>query len=125
MLKPQRAFPIHDAQINDRGLSSVNGRLAEETGSRSIDANSTQGRGGRLSAGSLDRGPSVSAFRSGSGIVAATVAAASTRPGEVQRSTGCWKAARDEDSAGKEEWLAAKRAEEQQAATEWAEKFCR
>ncbi|MFJ8504781.1 MBL fold metallo-hydrolase [Streptomyces avermitilis] len=32
-IKPQRAFPIHDAQINDRGLSSVNGWLAEETGS--------------------------------------------------------------------------------------------
>ncbi|MET7885098.1 MBL fold metallo-hydrolase [Streptomyces avermitilis] len=30
-IKPQRAFPIHDAQINDRGLSSVNGWLAEET----------------------------------------------------------------------------------------------
>ncbi|MFF3460308.1 hypothetical protein ACFYXH_39700 [Streptomyces sp. NPDC002730] len=35
----------------------------------------------------------------------------------------CWKAARDEDSAGKEAWLAAKRAEEQQAAREWAERF--
>ncbi|MGW7041468.1 MBL fold metallo-hydrolase [Streptomyces avermitilis] len=30
-IEPQRAFPIHDAQINDRGLSSVNGWLAEET----------------------------------------------------------------------------------------------
>jgi L-ascorbate metabolism protein UlaG (beta-lactamase superfamily) len=30
-IKPQRAFAIHDAQINDRGLSSVNGWLAEET----------------------------------------------------------------------------------------------
>ncbi|MFI5756088.1 MBL fold metallo-hydrolase [Streptomyces sp. NPDC051569] len=30
-IKPQRAFPIHDAQINRRGLSSVNGWLAEET----------------------------------------------------------------------------------------------
>jgi L-ascorbate metabolism protein UlaG (beta-lactamase superfamily) len=30
---PQRAFAIHDAQINDRGLSSVNGWLAEETDS--------------------------------------------------------------------------------------------
>ncbi|MFD9223482.1 MBL fold metallo-hydrolase [Streptomyces sp. NPDC060064] len=29
-VKPQRAFAIHDAQINDRGLSSVNGRLAED-----------------------------------------------------------------------------------------------
>ncbi|MFD9224878.1 hypothetical protein ACFWDI_33880 [Streptomyces sp. NPDC060064] len=37
--------------------------------------------------------------------------------------SGCWKAARDEDSAGKEAWLAAKRAEEQQAAAEWAEQF--
>jgi L-ascorbate metabolism protein UlaG (beta-lactamase superfamily) len=32
-IKPQRAFAIHDAQINDRGLSSVNGWLAEETDS--------------------------------------------------------------------------------------------
>lgn len=31
VIKPQRAFAIHDAQINDRGLSSVNGWLAEET----------------------------------------------------------------------------------------------
>ncbi|MFJ3309596.1 MBL fold metallo-hydrolase [Streptomyces sp. NPDC086549] len=30
-VKPQRAFAIHDAQINDRGLSSVNGWLTEET----------------------------------------------------------------------------------------------
>ncbi|MFJ9406846.1 MBL fold metallo-hydrolase [Streptomyces sp. NPDC101393] len=30
-VKPQRAFAIHDAQINERGLSSVNGWLAEET----------------------------------------------------------------------------------------------
>ncbi|MEV6593068.1 MBL fold metallo-hydrolase [Streptomyces acidicola] len=28
---PRRAFAIHDAQINDRGLSSVNGWLAQET----------------------------------------------------------------------------------------------
>ncbi|MFD9500862.1 MBL fold metallo-hydrolase [Streptomyces sp. NPDC060035] len=32
-IAPQRAFPIHDAQINGRGLSSVNGWLAEETDS--------------------------------------------------------------------------------------------
>ncbi|WP_327634578.1 MBL fold metallo-hydrolase [Kribbella sp. NBC_00482] len=32
-ITPQRAFPIHDAQINARGLSSVNGWLAEETDS--------------------------------------------------------------------------------------------
>jgi L-ascorbate metabolism protein UlaG (beta-lactamase superfamily) len=32
-IKPQRAFAIHDAQINDRGLNSVNGWLAEETDS--------------------------------------------------------------------------------------------
>ncbi|NEB01979.1 hypothetical protein G3I78_23335 [Streptomyces sp. SID13726] len=37
--------------------------------------------------------------------------------------TDCWKSARDNDSAGKEERLAAKRAEEQQAATEWAAQF--
>jgi L-ascorbate metabolism protein UlaG (beta-lactamase superfamily) len=30
-IEPQRAFAIHDAQLNDRGLSSVNGWLAEET----------------------------------------------------------------------------------------------
>jgi hypothetical protein len=35
----------------------------------------------------------------------------------------CWKAARDADTESKEQWLAAKRAEEQQAAAEWAEKF--
>lgn len=29
---PRRAFPIHDAQINERGLASVNGWLGEETG---------------------------------------------------------------------------------------------
>ncbi|BDH15432.1 hypothetical protein [Streptomyces hygroscopicus] len=46
-----------------------------------------------------------------------------TRPNEVQRSTVCWKAARDTDTASKEQWLAAKRAEEQQTAAEWAEKF--
>ncbi|OEV05870.1 MBL fold metallo-hydrolase [Streptomyces nanshensis] len=28
---PQRSFAIHDAQINDRGLSSVNGWLTEQT----------------------------------------------------------------------------------------------
>ncbi|MFD5413913.1 MBL fold metallo-hydrolase [Streptomyces nojiriensis] len=28
---PQRAFAIHDAQINDRGLDSVNGWLGQET----------------------------------------------------------------------------------------------
>ncbi len=28
---PRRAFAIHDAQLNERGLSSVNGWLAEET----------------------------------------------------------------------------------------------
>ncbi|MGX1853836.1 hypothetical protein [Streptomyces sp. NPDC055299] len=37
--------------------------------------------------------------------------------------TVCWKAARDTDTASKEQWLAAKRAEEQQTAAEWAEKF--
>ncbi|MCY0940244.1 MFS transporter [Streptomyces antarcticus] len=37
--------------------------------------------------------------------------------------TDCWKASRDSDSAAKEVWLAAKRAEEQQAALEWATQF--
>ncbi|CAL9365282.1 hypothetical protein SUDANB105_00750 [Streptomyces sp. enrichment culture] len=37
--------------------------------------------------------------------------------------TDCWKATRDADSESKEQWLAAKRAEEQQAAAEWAAQF--
>ncbi len=37
--------------------------------------------------------------------------------------TDCWKAARDSDTESKEAWLAAKRAEEQQAARAWAEQF--
>lgn len=37
--------------------------------------------------------------------------------------TDCWKAARDNDTASKEEWLAARRAEEQAAAKEWATQF--
>lgn len=35
----------------------------------------------------------------------------------------CWKASRDTDTASKEEWLASKRAEERQAAKEWAKTF--
>ncbi|WP_282698159.1 hypothetical protein [Streptomyces sp. CC208A] len=37
--------------------------------------------------------------------------------------TECWKAARDADTAAKEQWLAARRAEEQAAAAQWAEQF--
>ncbi|MFE9976503.1 hypothetical protein ACFYRD_38850 [Streptomyces hirsutus] len=37
--------------------------------------------------------------------------------------TDCWKAARDADSKSKEEWLAAKRAAEQEAAAAWATQF--
>lgn len=37
--------------------------------------------------------------------------------------TDCWKAVRDADTASKEQWLAAKRVEEQQAAAEWAARF--
>ncbi|MCX2969461.1 MULTISPECIES: hypothetical protein [Streptomyces] len=37
--------------------------------------------------------------------------------------TDCWKASREADTASKEQWLATKRAEEQQAAAEWAAKF--
>ncbi|MFJ9033622.1 hypothetical protein ACIRQP_34990 [Streptomyces sp. NPDC102274] len=37
--------------------------------------------------------------------------------------TDCWKAARDNDTASKEEWLAAKRAEEQATVREWAAQF--
>ncbi|MCY0933827.1 MFS transporter [Streptomyces sp. H34-S4] len=37
--------------------------------------------------------------------------------------TECWKASRDSNTAAKEVWLAAKRAEEQQAALDWAGQF--
>ncbi|WP_172381125.1 hypothetical protein [Streptomyces sp. MNP-20] len=37
--------------------------------------------------------------------------------------TDCWKAARDGDRASTQEWLAAKRAAEQQAAADWATQF--
>ncbi|MER6461680.1 hypothetical protein ABT278_14545 [Streptomyces sp. NPDC001228] len=37
--------------------------------------------------------------------------------------THCWKAARDADSESKQEWLATKRAEEQEAAVAWAQQF--
>ncbi|MEU6243984.1 hypothetical protein [Streptomyces sp. NPDC047024] len=37
--------------------------------------------------------------------------------------TDCWKAARDTDTQSTEDWLAAKRSEEQQAAAAWAEQF--
>ncbi|MCM2579689.1 hypothetical protein [Streptomyces meridianus] len=37
--------------------------------------------------------------------------------------TDCWKEARDADTDSKEQWLTAKRAEEQQAVSEWAENF--
>ncbi|MFE9686763.1 hypothetical protein [Streptomyces sp. NPDC006285] len=37
--------------------------------------------------------------------------------------TGCWRATRGADAPSKEQWLAAKRAEEQQAAAEWAAQF--
>jgi L-ascorbate metabolism protein UlaG (beta-lactamase superfamily) len=32
-IEPQRAFAIHDAQLNDRGLTSINGWLSEATDS--------------------------------------------------------------------------------------------
>ncbi|MGW1015457.1 hypothetical protein [Streptomyces niveus] len=41
----------------------------------------------------------------------------------IRDCTDCWKAARDTDSESTEQWLAAKRAQEQQAAAEWATKF--
>ncbi|MFF7981783.1 hypothetical protein ACFZDK_22100 [Streptomyces sp. NPDC007901] len=41
----------------------------------------------------------------------------------MQISTDCWKAARDADSESKQEWLATKRAEEQEAALAWAQQF--
>ncbi|MGC4951124.1 hypothetical protein ACLQ2N_33660 [Streptomyces sp. DT224] len=37
--------------------------------------------------------------------------------------TDCWKAARDADIGSKEQWLAAKRAAEQEKATAWAKQF--
>ncbi|MFD7137032.1 hypothetical protein [Streptomyces sp. NPDC059894] len=37
--------------------------------------------------------------------------------------TDCWKAARDADTESKQEWLAAKRTEEQEAAVAWAKQF--
>lgn len=37
--------------------------------------------------------------------------------------TDCWRAERKKDSVSTAEWLAAKRAEEQTAATEWAVRF--
>ncbi|MER6531634.1 hypothetical protein [Streptomyces sp. NPDC001508] len=37
--------------------------------------------------------------------------------------TDCWRSTRDADAEFKQQWLATKRAEEQQAAREWAEKF--
>ncbi|MFD3589772.1 hypothetical protein [Streptomyces sp. NPDC058683] len=37
--------------------------------------------------------------------------------------TDCWKAAHDADSESKQEWLARKRAEEQEAAVAWAQQF--
>ncbi|MEQ4608438.1 hypothetical protein ABMX48_17510 [Streptomyces cavourensis] len=37
--------------------------------------------------------------------------------------TDCWKAARDADTQSREEWLAAKRAAEQEAAAAWAKQF--
>ncbi|MEU4147396.1 hypothetical protein [Streptomyces parvulus] len=37
--------------------------------------------------------------------------------------TDCWKASRDADTESKPEWLAAKRAAEQEAAQAWAKRF--
>jgi hypothetical protein len=37
--------------------------------------------------------------------------------------TDCWKTARDTNTESTEQWLAAKRAEEQQTAAEWANRF--
>ncbi|HEY3503380.1 MAG TPA: MBL fold metallo-hydrolase [Actinocatenispora sp.] len=31
-IRPRRAFPIHDAQVNERGLASINGWYGEEIG---------------------------------------------------------------------------------------------
>ncbi|MEU5162298.1 hypothetical protein AB0G74_22205 [Streptomyces sp. NPDC020875] len=37
--------------------------------------------------------------------------------------TDCWRTTRPADTAGREEWLAARRAAEQQTAAEWAKRF--
>ncbi|MBP5935428.1 hypothetical protein [Streptomyces acidiscabies] len=37
--------------------------------------------------------------------------------------SGCWRTARDADTQSKDQWLAARRAEEQLAAAEWATRF--
>ncbi|MCV2465111.1 hypothetical protein OEB94_38215 [Streptomyces sp. ICN988] len=37
--------------------------------------------------------------------------------------TDCWKAARDSDTEARAQWLAARRAEEQEAASAWAKRF--
>ncbi|MBU7598884.1 hypothetical protein JGS22_014985 [Streptomyces sp. P38-E01] len=37
--------------------------------------------------------------------------------------TDCWKASRDTDTQSTKEWLATRRAEERQAADEWAQQF--
>ncbi|EST31634.1 hypothetical protein M877_06555 [Streptomyces niveus NCIMB 11891] len=49
--------------------------------------------------------------------------AAFTRWLAARDCTDCWKAARDTASESTEQWLADKRAQEQQAAAEWATKF--
>ncbi|MFD7517440.1 hypothetical protein ACFV85_21860 [Streptomyces niveus] len=41
----------------------------------------------------------------------------------IRDCTDCWKQARDTDSESTEQWLAAKRAQEQQTAAEWATQF--
>lgn len=46
-----------------------------------------------------------------------------TRPGEVQISTDCWRAARDGDEQDKATWLEAKGAEEQAESEAWSQQY--
>ncbi|MCN9240687.1 hypothetical protein NGF19_07735 [Streptomyces sp. RY43-2] len=46
-----------------------------------------------------------------------------THPSEVQISTDCWRASREEDTEAKAEWLAKQRATEQAEAEAWSEQY--
>lgn len=48
---------------------------------------------------------------------------AHTAPSEVQISTECWRAAKDDDEQDKAAWLEAKRAEEQAASEAWSQRY--
>lgn len=46
-----------------------------------------------------------------------------TRESEVQRSTDCWRAAKEVDEQDKAAWLEAKRAEEQAESEAWSQQY--